>query len=161
MKLLAAILVLCLFLLFAGCTTEEKPECADNGLVYGYACNYEGCYYSNLTSNPVTQPTPTPTPSPTPSPYVMCSDYLQVTDRYKTVNGLYITAENETYRISNTVYENVSVGGFIKTNQACPIDAEHYCYYSSYFNMNVEAGPNMVPVSEEESGYRYACKVLP
>jgi hypothetical protein len=156
MKLLAAILVLCLFLLFAGCTTEEKPECADNGLVYGYACNYEGCYYSNLTSNPVTQPTPTPTPSPTPSPYVMCSDYLQVTDRYKTVNGFYIVTGNETHTTSERNYLNTTIGSYVTTRIDC---GQGYFCWKNYDVIG--DGIKIVPVSEEESGYRYACKVLP
>ena len=149
------VIVTVVFLLFAGCTEEKAPD-SDHGGGVTYDCSTGECFYRNLTTELIT---PQPTPTPTPSPYVMCSDYSKVTDRYKTVNGFYNTTENETYSISEMVYENVSIGGYVKTNFACTTD--ELCYYSRYLNMDVEAGPNMTPISEEESGYRYACKVLP
>ena len=44
------------------------------------------------------------TQEPVANPYVMCSDYSQVTDKYKTLNGNFVVVRNETELVDDTMY---------------------------------------------------------
>lgn len=114
------------------------------------------------TQEPATLVIETPSPEPTPSPYVMCGDYHKVTDRYKTVDGgYYVVIENTTYQIQEAQFDNVTKGDFVKL--LYQYDGFFYPRFSETdpYRGYVISDPSrsLTEVSEEESGYRYACRV--
>lgn len=100
--------------------------------------------------------------TPTPEPkYVLCSDYVKITDRYKTPNGFYIVAGNETIALSEEEYNKTEKGLSVKIERPG-------VYYDptvpgfKYWRMQttVSSMRQIKPVSEAESGYRDACEVV-
>ena len=107
-----------------------------------------------------------PKSTPTPQVYLKCSDYHQIKDRYKTPDEKYfIVIQNDTLAISESQYENVSIGGYVKLTYFAT-----YSYYWSnvvyspttdgtYSNSYVvdDFAEKLVRKSEAETGYRDAC----
>ena len=113
---------------------------------------------------PTTQPTPTsietPVPeltptmdvTPTQPSYVTCSDYSLITDRYKTPSGYYIISGNETYSVTSDLYNRSVVGYSAKAGYP----GDGYLYFETYI-LDIK---HIKPVSEKESGYRDACRIV-
>ena len=94
--------------------------------------------------------------TPTPEPkYVTCSDYVKITDRYKTPDGFYVVAKNETIVLPEVEYNKAEKGYYAKVNKA----GVYGRYYQGYTGIE-GATPKLTPVSEAESGYRDACEVM-
>ena len=94
--------------------------------------------------------------TPTPEPkYVLCSDYVKITDRYKTPAGFYVVAKNETLALSEEAYNKVNVGYSAKIRNGVYLGGGYYQWYAI-----VEDAGDVKPVSETESGYRDACEVI-
>jgi len=80
---------------------------------------------------------------------------VKITDKYKTPNGYYVVAKNETIALIEYGYNKIEKGDYATIT--------HTVYYDMKFNplytidKNVK---NLTPVSEAESGYRDACEVV-
>lgn len=123
----------------------------------------------------LTAPTPVPTPE-----YVMCSDYVRIVDKYRTVNNnIIVTSDNETNYVSTYQYANLTVGKFISTkeryNDAFIIGGGPGRVMRMYdsrwagdgttlgfirYDHDIKQFDSVIPVAEAESGYREACKVV-
>lgn len=99
------------------------------------------------------------TVAPTPAIYVMCDDYVKITDRYKTPEGFYIVVGNETVEIDEKKYENTTKGGYAKIDLDGSITRYYYEPYTPFYIV-VDTIEDLVAVTESESGYRFACRAV-
>jgi hypothetical protein len=111
---------------------------------------------------PVTQ-----TPAITGPAYVLCSDYHKITDRYKTPAGYYLKIDgvNETLSLSQDQYNNTKIGEYVKylpsgTMQYYPLGGNYGFWSYGANSMEGNTSLALTPVTEKESGYREACKVI-
>lgn len=125
------------------------------------------------------EPTAAPTPIPVPTPeYVMCSDYVKIVDKYRTVNAnIIVTSDNETNYVSTYQYPNLTIGKFIRISER---DRSETIIGGGYimrmfdlrragdgnpngfarYDHDIKTFDSVIPVTEAESGYREACKVV-
>jgi hypothetical protein len=116
---------------------------------------------AQVSQAPVTQ-----TPVITGPVYVLCSDYHKITDRYKTPAGYYlkIYGVNEALSLTQDQYNNTKIGEYVKYLpsgiRSYPIGENFGYWYDSETLMEGNTSLVLIPVTEKESGYREACKVI-
>lgn len=101
---------------------------------------------------------------PNQTDYVMCSDYVKIEDRYKTPEGFYIVVNGTgTITIDNKQYANTAVGEFIRVDNGGYYWGMTASGRVSIMELNTMIGNSsikLIPVTEAESGYRSACKIV-
>jgi len=91
--------------------------------------------------------------------YVECMDYYRIIDKWKTPNGFYVSIQNEGWELGHTQTVTISEAEYQKFIVGAQFNGvPSYAKFDSFGNL---VPVNLTPISESESGYRDACKVLP
>ena len=99
----------------------------------------------------------------TPGSIVPCDNYYQITDLYKTPEPNYHIVlvhniqESDGIRIPDTI--DITCTGFCDKHIYNSL--HNGDYIDNMFGLGIINKINMTSINESESGYRYACKVLP